>query len=318
MGHSVQGIDQDPLFAFGGFHFRGVSTLLLRTRQAQEYLDRLIFQRLAKFQPELIINTYADFLPETVERIKIELRAKVVYWFTDSMKNFGREYALAADYDALFFVDPYIVDFVRLKLGRNVYHLPEACNPRWHKRIVLTPEEMKKYGCDLTTAGNMYYYRALLLEPFKDYDLKIWGASYPSWLKSPLRKVYPNIFVPELEKAKAFNAAKIVVNTIHYSCITGVNCRTFEIAGCGAFQIADYRPGMVELFEPEKEVVLFDSREELKSKVDYYLSHPEQRQKIADAGYARAHRDHTFEVRIQRIFDVVHHLERKMVAVPNF
>lgn len=316
MGHSVQSLDQDPLFSLGGFRFRRLATLLLMTRRAQEYLDRLISRQLIAFRPELIFNTYADLLPETVDQIKARLNAKAVYWFTDSMKNFGREYALEASYDALFFVDPYVVDFIHTKLGREAYYLPEACNPQWHRRVSLNPQDVEKYGCDLTTAGNMYYYRAALLEPFQSYDFRIWGNSYPKWLKSPLRRLYRDRFVAELEKAKAFGAAKIVINTIHYSSITGANCRTFETAGCGAFQIADWRPAMAELFEPDNEIVLFNTRDELKSKVDFYLAHPNQRQKIADAGYARAHRDHTFEVRLRRIFEVIYQADSRMGTIP--
>jgi spore maturation protein CgeB len=161
----------------------------------------------------------------------------------------------------------------------------------------------------------MYYYRAKLLEPFLGYDLKIWGASYPEWLESPLRSKYPDVYVAELEKSKAFCAAKIVLNTMNYAEIWGVNDRTFHAAGCGAFQIADARPRLAELFEPDKEIVTFDSADELKDKVDYYLSHPDERQAIADAGYARAHREHTYALRLKRMLDVVDGSRRGRVDV---
>jgi spore maturation protein CgeB len=151
----------------------------------------------------------------------------------------------------------------------------------------------------------MYNYRARMLEQFVGYDLKIWGKSFPSWMHSPLRQYYPNVYVGELEKAKAFNAAKIVINTMHYAEIGGVNLRTFEAAGCGAFQIADSRPGLGELFQPGSEIVTFETREELKDKVDYYLAHPEARRKISDAGYHRAHGEHTYVHRLQRVFRVL-------------
>ena len=146
---------------------------------------------------------------------------------------------------------------------------------------------------------------ARLLEMFGDYDLKIWGSGYPFWLNSPLRKCYPNVYVAELEKSKAFNAAKIVLNTMHFAEIEGVNCRLFEAAGCGAFQIAEWKPGLAELFEPEREVVTFRSREELREKVDYYLAHPEERQVISDRAYIRAHREHTYEIRLKQMLQIL-------------
>ncbi len=111
-----------------------------------------------------------------------------------------------------------------------------------------------------------------VMECLEGYNLKLWGPPWPFWLNSPLSRYYTGSEVHELEKAKAFNAAKIVVNTMHYGEIEGVNCRTFEAAGCGAFQIADWKPTLPDLFVPDQEIVTFTSREELKDKVDYYLT----------------------------------------------
>jgi spore maturation protein CgeB len=200
---------------------------------------------------------------------------------------------------------PHIVSFCRDKLELPAHYLPECCNPRWHRRIPLTEEDRKRYGCDLTTAGNMYYYRALLLEQFRDYDFKIWGASYPRWLTSTLTANYPGVFVAEGEKAKALNAAKIVLNTMHFGEIEGVNCRTFEVAGCGGFQICEWRPELPQFFEPDREIVTFASKKELKEKVDYYLHRPQERQEIADRGMARAHREHTYELRLRQMLSLI-------------
>ncbi|HUI40761.1 MAG TPA: glycosyltransferase, partial [Terriglobia bacterium] len=127
------------------------------------------------------------------------------------------------------------------------------------------------------------------------------GTGFPFWLRSPLRARYPNHYVAEIEKSKAFTGAKIVLNTMHFGEIEGVNCRLFEAAGCGAFQIADWKPGLAEHFEPECEVVTFHSRDELREKVDYYLAHPDERRAIADRAYLRAHREHTYERRLARM-----------------
>jgi spore maturation protein CgeB len=240
--------------------------------------------------------------------------AKIAVWYPDSLVNLHRQYLLASDYDAWFFKDPYMVDMFRAKLGINAHYLPEACNPLWHRRVELNEADRRKYTCDLTVACSMYYYRARMLEEFKDYDLNIWGKIYPRWLDSPLRSQHRDVYVGEVEKAKAFNGARIVLNTLHYAEIVGVNCRLFEAAGCGAFQIADWRPGLAELFEPEREIVTFHTREELKERVDYYLNRPEERSKIADRAYARAHREHTYEVRLKKMFEV---LELSSESAPN-
>ena len=95
-------------------------------------------------------------------------------------------------------------------------------------------------------------------------------------------------------------AAKIALNTNHYAGIGDVNNkRTFELGGMGAFQLTDNRPALNEYFEVGKEVVTFDGRADLKEKVQYYLARPDERQRIAQAAAERAHRDHTFEKRLE-------------------
>jgi spore maturation protein CgeB len=125
------------------------------------------------------------------------------------------------------------------------------------------------------------------------------------WMDSPVRQAYTNVFLAEDMKSAALRSAKIVINTIYLLDVEGVNCTLFETAGCGAFQIADWKPALPELFEPEREVVTFRTRSELKEKVDYYLSHSAEREAIAARAQERAHRDHSYEARLKRMFQIL-------------
>ena len=138
------------------------------------------------------------------------------------------------------------------------------------------------------------------------------GASFPCWMTMPLAHNYPGIFVAEEEKAKAFNAAKIVLNTLHFGEIEGLNARTFEAAGRGAFQIVDARPELAKFFKPDKEIVTLGTKKDLKENIDYYLHHPKERDQIADRSYVRDHREHTYEVRLRRLLHIVSGLKNEM------
>lgn len=268
---------------------------------SNEYLVKAARQ----FRPDLIlVITIQSVLPDTVRRIKSETGAKVIGWFMDAISNFERGYFMLADYDALFFVDPYIVDVFRLKAGADrVHFLPICCDPTLHKRVALSSGEQEYYGCDLTIAGNLYSYRAILLEQFQDYDLKIWGHRH-RWLHHPLNGKHTGRPVYGVEKSKAMRAAKIILNTNHYANIRGVNKRTFEVAGAGAFQLTD-APGLADVFKPGVEIVTFETKKDLKEKVDYYLARPEDRAEIGERAYRRAHADHTFSHRWQKILQIL-------------
>jgi len=267
--------------------------------------SRPLLSTVRRFDAELVLNCYTDLSPEAVAHLRRQSGSRLVAWFPDHVGNLQRQYLVAAPYHAVFSKSPTIVHLLRQQVGSAAFHLPECCNPKWHRRVTLTASEQALYSCEVATAGNLYYYRAHVLEALSDHDLKIWGTGFPPWLESPLRRRHQGRFVAELEKAKALNAAKIVVNTLHPAEVGSVNARLFETAGCGAFQITEHRDCLAEYFEPETEVVTFRSRRELKEKVEYYLAHDTERRAIADRAYARAHRDHTYEKRLQELLSVV-------------
>ncbi|MFQ5776818.1 MAG: glycosyltransferase [Terriglobia bacterium] len=306
MGHQVASVS--PWRPSARFPY-GLRLLLEQAAQRSRIagLERVLRRRVQKFQPDVVLNAYAGLEPAVVARLRQQTSAFLVAWFPDALANLGRQYLLASPYHAFFFKDRHIMRFVEEKLGQPAFYLPEGCNPRWHRRIAVSESDHARYACDITIACKMYYHRALLLESLAGYDFKIWGPSYPAWLTLPrhLRRAHQNHYVAEEEKAKAFNAAKIVLNTLHYAEIDGVNARLFEIAGCGGFQISEHRDALCELFEPEREIVTFRTRQELKEKVDYYLAHPAERRAIADRAYARAHRQHTYQHRLQRLLSIV-------------
>ena len=68
--------------------------------------------------------------------------------------------------------------------------------------------------------------------------------------------------------------------------------RIAEICLCGGFVLSEYAPGIEEVFEVDREIVVFRSREEMVEKIKYYLEHENKRETIADNGYMRALRDY--------------------------
>jgi spore maturation protein CgeB len=306
MGHTVACEDGTKTRHNGGGYLNAFWRGIYQAIPALELssFNRLV-SRARELQPELVLVTHCLLPPQVVSMLKETCSAKVVCWFTDAAMNLYRQYLPACPYDSVFLKEPFLVRVLREKLGVDAHYLPECCNPMWHKPVPLTEEERAKYGCDLVAAGTLHYYRARMLERFDDYDLKVWGHNAPAWLQTSARGRYMNHYVSCDEKAKAYSAAKILLNTMFYAEIEGLNCTLFEAAGCGAFQIVDWKPSLPELFEPEGEIVTFRTRRELKDKVDYYLAHPEERHEIANRAYVRAHREHTYEARLNKMFEIL-------------
>ena len=67
--------------------------------------------------------------------------------------------------------------------------------------------------------------------------------------------------------------------------------KSFEIAGCGAFLLAERSPGHAARFVEDQEAVFFSDLAECATKIRRYLPDEAARQRIAAAGRARAVRD---------------------------
>lgn len=242
-----------------------------------------------------------DFLwPKEVAELKRRTGAPVALWFPDALINIGRGFFMNADYDAIFFKDPYIVKMLNPVLSTPVYYLPECFNPNKHW---LPPELIGSdsiYQCDIATAGNTHSYRSAFFKHLVGYNVKQWGNHPPSWLYGcQVAKMHQGRQVLDHEKVRAFRGAKIVINNLHFSEIWGVNVRTFEVAGAGAFQMVDWRPGLGQLFEEDKELISFHNIVEMKEKIEYWLPRDEERLAVGDAAMTRAHSEHTYFHRLE-------------------
>jgi spore maturation protein CgeB len=67
--------------------------------------------------------------------------------------------------------------------------------------------------------------------------------------------------------------------------------KSFEIAGCGGFLLAERSDGHMQRFREDEEAVFFTGRAELKEKIRRYLPDEAARARIAAAGRERAVRD---------------------------
>lgn len=83
--------------------------------------------------------------------------------------------------------------------------------------------------------------------------------------------------------------------------------RVFEVPATGGFLMTGKSGDDIgEYYVPGKELAVFDSPEDLIEKCKYYLSHEQERQIIAKAGYDRTIKEHTYVQRFEEIFKAMH------------
>lgn len=102
----------------------------------------------------------------------------------------------------------------------------------------------------------------------------------------------------------AVKAAKINLNISLRSIITGIPLRAFDIMGCGGFLLTNYQADFEGVFVAGEDYVYFESQEDLIEKAGYYLSHEEERERIAKSGYEKVKKYHNFDVRVATMLSI--------------
>lgn len=257
---------------------------------------------------DLVISTHDFLTPTEVEKIKNTTKSPIVLWFPDAIVNFGKAMFLSANYDFLFFKDPYIVYVLRREMKKNIYYLPECCNPHIHKIYDYGEADKAKYCCDITTAGNFYSNRSVVFNQLAEYNfqMKIWGNPPPLWMDTyKIKKYLQGEYLIGSEKGKAFQLGKIVLNNLHPAEIWGINCRAFEIPSLGGFQMVSWRPGISDLFSLGIEIETYKTFDELVEKSKFYLINESKRKEIIDAGHIKARSVHTYQNRVSEMLSII-------------
>ena len=125
-------------------------------------------------------------------------------------------------------------------------------------------------------------------------------ATSKLWLLNPL-KVKPSINFKN--QNKVYSKYLISLN-IHSNVIkNGTNLKTFEAIGFKVPQLVEYKPGLNNFFEPDKEIMIFSSIEEYKEKLELLEKDKSLRNLLVRNSYKKAKAIHTYDDRVKLIID---------------
>lgn len=304
-GHLVELFPNDE-----GLSPREVALIRARRRSSQKFLriySNRLWKYLLKLRPDhlLIFGSNVSVLPQTLRRIKQQLKISISLWEENLRFWLPFQAGSLKCYDHIFVMDSYAIPLLKGPAElHNVHFLLAGCDPEVHSPLNLTTQEQNNLGADLCFIGTGYPNRRNLFEQLVDYELKLWGEG---WDESPaLLSFFRNETVYGIKKSKIYNASKIVLNLQgpHIQ-INGVSNRIFEVAACGGVSISEYKPDLINCFEPDKEIILFKDADDLRAKVDYYLTHPDKLAAIGQAAHQRALAEHTYDHRVQVILQYI-------------
>lgn len=294
-----------------------VAQALLRRFPAQANVDYQqrnanLLKQAEHFQPTIIwlIGDNMVVYPDTLQKLKERHNAKVIYASGTSPIVFSRpiERAAARLYD-LVLVNDYYHGIQWMELGsKHMACLPvtPGIDPEYHNPERIAQLNLPDVGCDVAFVGTLLPYalyseRIAALEALRDFDLGVWSIhDAPESLQSYVRgsamgEAMLNVLM----------SSKISLNTHGDFMRYGGNMRLFECAGMGAFQLVDDRPGIADWFTDGEHLIIYRDLDDLRDKVKYYLDHPEERRRIAEAARAHVLAHHTYDHRLDVLEELI-------------
>jgi spore maturation protein CgeB len=112
---------------------------------------------------------------------------------------------------------------------------------------------------------------------------------FPGWVR-PL---------PFHDYVRFYQRAKIGINVHNRGKFTVGGYRLFELPANGVMQISDGGEYLGTFFEPGREIVGYETADQLIEQIEYYLERDDEREAIARAGYRRVVRDHRMAFRLR-------------------
>jgi spore maturation protein CgeB len=80
-----------------------------------------------------------------------------------------------------------------------------------------------------------------------------------------------------------------------------LNCRAFEICAAGGLQLIEPKAALQDCYDPGREVLTYNSIEEIIDHLHHARAEPEWARSIREAGYRRTLANHTYRKRLTRI-----------------
>ncbi|APC41169.1 CgeB family protein [Clostridium estertheticum] len=107
------------------------------------------------------------------------------------------------------------------------------------------------------------------------------------------------------EMPKVFKLSKININLTRIYVESGLPMRVFDVLGSKGFLVTNYKSDIVRYFNNGKDLIIYRDLQDLLEITEYYLHNEKERQEIIINGYEKVKREHTYDVRVKQLMNIV-------------
>jgi spore maturation protein CgeB len=303
LGHEVRHFDE-------GAHSKNKLRNIIhapwsRTQEENPIVNAALRSLIMRWKPDLLFAVFGmDISRETLSFAKEQGVTTVRWWLNDPFQ-LKRSLKKSPHYDVVFSNDAHCVAEYKQVGVKRAYFLPVAVSEDVHRPLPPDPA----LAADVIFAGDWCQTRERFMTTLaENFNLRIFGP----WGKkiaddSPLRPYLNDGFFTPEEMVQIFCSGKVIINIHSWYGISdhGTNPRIFEACGCGSFQLVDSKQEIPELYEPDREIVLWRDEKELVEKVGWALENEDKRLAIGRGGLARTLKQHTYIKRMEQMLGMV-------------
>ena len=306
LGHEVYSVDLNDIIPLS-FKYNFFAAKFIKSYD--EFLFKKIARKILEYNVDLIICTYRFINPICIKLLKEnQPHTKIIHINPDAITTFQNQQIFASPYDAYFTKDLFILEFMKNKLDLNTFYLPEAFNPRVHKKPKGDKCEFENaIDIDVITFGTIYPYRAKMATKLIDsgINVQLFGTPDRRFDEPKIKNNFNNEYIVSDRKSELIFGSKIVFNNFHYAEINSANVKFFEVAGIGGFQICDYKPILEDYSIIPVEKFTYNSIGEAVELIKYYIDKPMLRHEISNLQYCHFLNNHTYEHRVNQILNLL-------------
>lgn len=268
-------------------------------------LNACLFAEVERLQPEvmLTVQMHYELWLETLEIIRARGDVATISWTTDDSWKYrevsrfiGRAYhAMTTTYD-----------YIMPKYHADGIH--EVLLTQWaaSSDCLAVPLPANKCRYPVTFIGSAHGDRMALVAQLAAHGIEVTCFGY-GWPAGP---------VASEDVPRIMRESVISINFANSKGENQIKARTFEVAGAGGFLLTNPAQGLERFYVPGSEIAIYQDFDDLVSKIRYYLSHPDERDRVAQAGYVRTLRDHLYEQRLAEVVDFALAAKKRAGAVP--
>ncbi|MEQ8189710.1 MAG: glycosyltransferase, partial [Candidatus Eremiobacterota bacterium] len=263
----------------------------------QDLMTQELYEFSVKERPDYLFAVLFDFHKDPRHEVFNQISSLgtvTVHWFCDDHWRFEKYSSkIAPNFDFICTTaNSAVPKYEKLGMAHKVIKTQWACN---HELYI--PYDIDQ-DINISFVGQPHGNRVDVLSKIKQTGLNVEVYGY-GWQNRPR--------VPFHQMVRLFSRSKINLNLSNSSTLIGqqIKGRNFEIPGCRGFLLTGNAENLECYYEDDKEIVIFNSIEELIEKARYYLIHEQERRIIAAKGYERTLSEHTWHHRYDFIFKYI-------------